>query len=331
MTTIKDVAQHAGVSASTVSRILNYDQTLAVSEPTRRKVLEVAEKLQYKKRTKKVKQSGDKVAIIQWHSDKEELNDLYYYQIQYGIETKAQTSGVSIDTISFNNLQNIDLSGYTGIIAVGKYDASEIDQLAALKRPLVFIGQNYLLYGFDSVQSDFLTPINWMITHFLELGIQDIGLLAGQEKTQTEHQAIYDPRATTYRTRMTHEGLFNPDFLYAGTYGPDSGHSLMLQAIDQLQDQLPHAFIIGSDSMAIGALNALKECEITVPDRVSIVSFNDVAIAKYAYPALTTAHVHTEIMGERAFELLREQLKNPHKVPESVVISTQIIHRDSSL
>lgn len=330
MTTIKDVAQHAGVSASTVSRILNYDKTLAVSDATRRKVLEVAEKLQYKKRPKKVKTSGAKIAVIQWHSDQEELNDLYYYQIQYGIETKAQTGGVSVDTISFSNIQNIALDDYAGIIAVGKYDQSEIHQLAAFRKPLVFIGENYLLYGFDSVQSDFLTPINWMISHFLELGIQDIGLIAGQEQTLTEHHAVYDPRATTYKNRMTHENLFNPDFLFTGSYGPDSGHALMEQAITQLKGTLPHAFIIGSDSMAIGALNALKEHQIEVPQRVSIVSFNDVAIAKYAYPALTTVHAYTEIMGERAFDLLQEQIKNPDKIPESVVISTRIITRDSS-
>ncbi|GEO70563.1 LacI family DNA-binding transcriptional regulator [Levilactobacillus acidifarinae] len=330
MTTIKDVAQRAGVSASTVSRILNYDQTLAVSEATRRNVLEVAEKLQYKKRPKKAKTSGTKIAVIQWHSDQEELNDLYYYQIQYGIETKAQTGGVSVDTISFSNTQSIDLSDYAGIIAVGKYDQSEIHQLATFHKPLVFIGENYLLYGYDSVQSDFLTPINWMISHFLELGIQDIGLIAGQEQTLTEHHDVYDPRATTYRHRMTHENLFNPDFLFTGSYGPDSGHALMTQAITQLQDRLPHAFIIGSDSMAIGALKALKEHQIEVPQRVSLVSFNDVAIAKYASPALTTVHVYTEIMGERAFDLLQEQIKDTNKIPESVVISTRIITRDSS-
>lgn len=331
MTTIKDVAARAGVSAATVSRILNYDKTLAVSETTRRKVLEVAEKLQYKKRTRKVKQSGAKVAVVQWHSDKEELNDLYYYQIQYGIETKAQANGVSIDGISFSNLHHIDLTSYTGIIAVGKYDASEIEQLAALEKPLVFIGENYLFYGFDSVQSDFLTPVNWIIDHYLKLGIKDIGLIAGQEQTVTEHTVVYDPRATTYRTRMSQEKLFNPDYLFTGNYGPDAGHQLMTQAISKLQDQLPRAFIIGSDSMAIGALNALKEHHIEVPKRVSIISFNDVAIAKYAYPALTTTHVYTEIMGEKAFDLLQEQIKNPHKIPESVVISTKIIQRDSSL
>lgn len=331
MTTIKDVAKSAGVSASTVSRILNYDATLAVSEDTRRKVLEVAEKLQYKKKPKKAKQSGTKIAVVQWHSDKEELNDLYYYQIQYGIETRALSGGVSVDTISFNNIDHIALADYAGIIAVGKYDESEIHRLANYHKPLVFIGENYLLYGFDSVQSDFLTPINWIINHFLEEGIKDIGLIAGQEETLTEHNAVYDPRATTYRNRMTHEKLFNPDYLFTGSYGPDSGYLLMERAITTLQDDLPHAFIIGSDSMAIGALKALKQHDIQVPDRVSIISFNDVAIAKYAYPALTTVHVYTEIMGERAFDLLQEQIKDANKIPESVVISTRIIQRDSSL
>ena len=83
--------------------------------------------------------------------------------------------------------------------------------------------------------------------------------------------------------------------------------------------------------MAIGALKALKQHHIKVPQRVSIVSFNDVALAKYADPALSTIHVYTEIMGERAFELLLDRIKNSKKIPESIVIGSEFIKRDSSL
>lgn len=83
--------------------------------------------------------------------------------------------------------------------------------------------------------------------------------------------------------------------------------------------------------MAVGVLRALQQQNISVPDRVSIISFNDVAIAKYTSPALTTVHVHTELMGERAIEMLDDRIKDPKKVPELTVISTELMERESSL
>ncbi|EGF46512.1 galactose operon repressor, partial [Lacticaseibacillus rhamnosus MTCC 5462] len=86
MTTITDIAKAAGVSIATVSRILNYDATLAVTPETRQRVLKTAEKLAYKPRRRKRVATQTTVALIQWRSEQEELNDLYYLQIQYAIE-----------------------------------------------------------------------------------------------------------------------------------------------------------------------------------------------------------------------------------------------------
>ena len=92
MATLKDIAQLASVSIATVSRVLNRDQSLSVTEETRHRILTVAEELGYTKHLKtgeshKLKQ---KIAIIQWVSEQGELEDLYYYQIRLGIENRAQ-------------------------------------------------------------------------------------------------------------------------------------------------------------------------------------------------------------------------------------------------
>lgn len=83
--------------------------------------------------------------------------------------------------------------------------------------------------------------------------------------------------------------------------------------------------------MAVGVLRALQQHHIDVPNRVSLISFNDVAIAKYTSPALTTVHVHTELMGERAIEMLLERVKNPKKIPELIIIGTELMERESSI
>lgn len=319
MTTIKDVANEAGVSISTVSRILNFDETLSVGEDTRRRVLEVAEKLRYKKRNRHVPKGGKKIGIIQWHSDKEELTDLYYLQIQYGIENKASSLGAGVEKLTFDSVDKNRVKGLSGMIAVGKFDKTEVMSLKSYDLPLVFIGENYLTYDCDSIRSDFESPVRKIIDRFIDRGIQDIGMIAGKETTVTEKQGVRDPRVSTFDSYLAEKGLFNDAFVFQGPFGPDSGFELMNTAIKQLGDKLPHGFLIGSDSMAVGVLRALQQQNISVPDRVSLISFNDVAIAKYTSPALTTVHVHTELMGERAIEMLTDRIKEPKKVPELTV------------
>ncbi len=156
-------------------------------------------------------------------------------------------------------------------------------------------------------------------------------MIAGKETTVTEKQGVRDPRVSTFDAYLSEKGLLNDAFVFQGPFGPDSGFDLMNTAIKQLGDKLPHGFVIGSDSMAVGVLRALQQNHIKVPDRVSLISFNDVAIAKYTSPALTTVHVHTELMGERALEMLTDRIKDPKKVPELTVIATELVERESSL
>ncbi|WP_283680247.1 LacI family DNA-binding transcriptional regulator [Lentilactobacillus sp. Marseille-Q4993] len=330
--TIKDVADQAGVSISTVSRILNYDETLAVTNETKQRVFEVAERVQYKRKPRKrTNQKQDKIAIVQWHSNKEEMTDLYYLQIQYGIENKASSIGSTTDTFAVHTVTKDALKSFDGIIAVGKFDQTEIEGLGAMGKPLVFVGQNYLAYGFDSVQSDYITPVKKIIDHFMEVGISDIGMIGGQETTVTERNQVAEPRRATFNDYLKAKNAYNEDFVFSGDFGPDSGYDLMNKAIDKLGEELPHGFIVASDSMAVGALRSLNEHQIKVPERVSMISFNDVAIAKYTNPPLTTVHSHTEALGERALDLLQAGVKNPNKIAESNVLATEIVYRGSSL
>lgn len=331
MTTIKDVANEAGVSISTVSRILNFDDTLSVGEDTRRRVLEVAEKLQYKKRNKRASKLGKQIVIVQWHTDKEELSDLYYLQIQYGIENKAASLGATIERVTYESIDKNRIKNFDGIIAVGKFDTTEVTKLKSYGLPVICIGENYLGYNLDCIRSDFETPVRKIIDRFIRNGIDDIGMIAGKELTVTEKQGVRDPRVATFNQYLKSKRLYNDKFVYQGPFGPESGFNLMTKAINELGATLPHGFVIGSDSMAVGVLRALQQHHIDVPNRVSLISFNDVAIAKYTSPALTTVHVHTELMGERAIEMLLERVKNPKKIPELIIIGTELMERESSI
>ena len=93
MATIKDIAEQAGVSAATVSRVLNYDQTLAVNNTTKRKIFAVAEKLNYQKGTRKKRSKNKFIAVVLWYRPEQEIKDTYYYSIRLGINEQARIYG----------------------------------------------------------------------------------------------------------------------------------------------------------------------------------------------------------------------------------------------
>ena len=127
MATIKDIAHAAGVSSATVSRVLNQDQAMSVSDETRNKIFTIAKQLGYKKskKTNKRSKSSHRIAIIEWYTEQEELDDLYYYSIRLGAEKRAQELSYEIIRI-FNNDSMAQLENIDGVIAkIGRASCRE--------------------------------------------------------------------------------------------------------------------------------------------------------------------------------------------------------------
>jgi LacI family transcriptional regulator len=103
----------------------------------------------------------------------------------------------------------------------------------------------------------------------------------------------------------------------------------MKKAIKDHKENLPSAFFVGNDSMAIGCLRALHEENIRVPEKVSLIGVNDISVSKYVFPPLSTVKVYTEFMGETAVDLLLERMTD-RKIAKKVIISTQLEIRGSS-
>src|SRR5699024_7281644 len=99
--------------------------------------------------------------------------------------------------------------------------------------------------------------------------------------------------------------------------------------IDELGDDLPTAFCISSDVMAIGSMRALHEEGIAIPNRVSIFGINDISVSRHLYPPLSTIRVFTENMGETAVDTLLERLEG-REIAKKIVISTELVIREST-
>ncbi|WP_338361339.1 LacI family DNA-binding transcriptional regulator, partial [Enterococcus faecium] len=174
MVTIKDIAEQVGVSSATVSRVLNYDETLSVSDETKKKIFETAETLNYKKRARKKQAGKKKIRFVQWFSDPEELDDIYYLSIRLGVEKRAEELGFLLVKESLTNLSQ---KRFDGTIALGKFDEKQVAALAALGAPLLFVDFDAMAFGQNSIVVDFAGSVKTIVQELLAQGHQKIGML----------------------------------------------------------------------------------------------------------------------------------------------------------
>lgn len=330
MVTIKDIAKKAELSSATISRVLNGDTTLSVSQETRQKILLLAQEMGYTKHLKKqFPQPKGKIGIVQWYTESEELADLYYYSIRASIEEMASQLGYQIIR-SFNDLSHPLLVDVDGIIAVGKFSSKQIAELASLSDCLVFVDSDTLSEGFSCVTTDFEHSVQTVIDHFRQQSLSSIGLLVGQEETTDGQPLPTDPRLIAFKNYLNQLGCLQENYIYQGKFSTQSGYELMSRAINELGDQLPPAFFMANDTLAVGALRALQEAGIPVPSRVQIITFNDTAITRQVYPALSSISVFTEEMGQEAMQLLDRMMSSPNHHPRKIKLGTQLVIRESS-
>ncbi len=328
MATIKDIAEMAGVSIATVSRVLNYDPTLSVTDETRRKIFEAAEALSYKKKNPR-KSVTYNIAAITWISENEELEDLYYLSIRHGIENRCQQLDINLSVHFYKDIDKAKFDGIDGLIAIGKFSEQQIKQLAKISEHIVFVDYSPDDDRYDSIVIDFEKATKKVIDYLLDKGHQNIGFLGGRESFTDGSGLIKDLRERTFIRYMKEKGLYHEDYVYMGKFRVQDGYDLMKKAISELKDRLPTAFFAANDLLAIGAIRALLEENIAVPDQVNIIGLNDMTVSKYIYPPLTTVKVHTELMGETAVDTLLERL-NGRKIAKKIFIATELVKRDSS-
>ena len=170
-----------------------------------------------------------------------------------------------------------------------------------------------------------------MVDYFTDHGIKKIGILSGLETTTDQEEVIADKRLDYFKSYMQEKGIFNEKFVFQGQFTAQSGYDLMKEAIEKLGEKLPQAFFAASDSLAIGALRALQEASISIPERISIISFNDTILTKQVFPPLSSITVYTEEMGRTGMDILNREVLHGRKIPSLTMLGTKLTLRESTL
>jgi LacI family transcriptional regulator len=332
MATLKEIAEKAGVSVATVSRVLNYDPTLSVSKETRKRIFEIAQELNYKTMRERSQQTAKerlRFGLVHWYSEAQELGDPYYMAIRLGVEKECFHRQIELVKLfkQDGSYESEWLSGLDGIIAIGKFGPKDIEVFSSSAEQIVFVDFAPDEKRFDSVVVDFRQSMIGVLDYLLSLGHKRIGYIGGREYIDGK-TPINDEREATFYEYLYVKGIYRPDYVFTGRFTAEDGYILMKQALTR--NDRPTAFFIASDSMAIGALRALHEAGVRVPKDMSLVGFNDIPTSAFVQPPLTTVKVHTEFMGETAVELLVERLSTKRHLSKKVVIPTALVVRESS-
>ncbi|HLR09647.1 MAG TPA: LacI family DNA-binding transcriptional regulator [Bacillota bacterium] len=329
MATIKDIAEKVNLSIATVSRVLNEDPTLSVGEETRKRIFQAARELNYQKHLEKKSTRPLRIAIIQWYTEAEELNDMYYYTIRAGVEKAIERKQHEFIRL-FQHTNKRSREKIDGIIAIGKFSGTQMEKLYEWHSCICFVDNRHAFPFYDSVVVDFGQATAEVLDHFLSKGHRKIGILAGKE-TFTDGTAMpTDPRLESFRSYLMTHHLYQEKYCFIGSFTVDSGYHMMKRAVQKLGGELPTAFFCANDSIAVGALRALYEENVHVPDRVEIIGFNDTSVAKYVHPPLSTVKVPTVLMGETAVSTLEEQIVHKRTIAKQVTLATELIIRQSS-
>ncbi len=331
MATLKEIAELAEVSITTVSRTLNFDKTLSISDNKKKKIFEIAEELEYKTPRRKRMESAPKINIglIYWYTLLQELEDPYYLAIRRGIERFSEKNNISIlkipkkgDIFSFDAFSNLD-----GIIAVGKFANSEIKTFSEVTNNIVFVDFSSFEGKYDSIVIDFKKAINQVLNYIVdEKGYTNVGYLGGREYVHNRDIIIGERREQYFVEYMKKKGLYVPENILSSSFDSLSGYKMMKEMLSYRNH--PNVYFAASDSIAIGAMKAIHEAKLEIPKDIGIFGFNDIPNATYTFPPLTTIKVETEFMGEKAVELILEQI-NGRKVSVKLTVATSLVKRES--
>lgn len=326
MATIKEIAEIVGVSSAAVSRVLNYDEGISVSEETREAIFATAEKIGYKKKV--IYPKIENVALLYFTDNEDELEDVFYRGVREEVIKQAKKMNIRLQIYDRRDGMSVIPRDLNAFIAVGWLTRKEINQLYKICPRGVFIGTSPDEKLFDAVRPNMDFFVTQMVDYFVEKGHKKIGFIGGSDRNIDTGKPSMDIREWSFRQSVAYYHCLEEEYiLISEKFTVDEGYRMGKELLKK--SSLPTALCIASDTLAVGVLQALNEKRIQVPEQMALFSINDVNIAKYLSPPLTTIHIDIPCICETALDLLRNRVLYGGKVTKLIFVNGIPIFRKS--
>ena len=329
-----DVADKSGVSRTTVSFVLNNVPGISISEATRQRVLQVAQELNYHPDSTGKKLASGKsntLGLVLRQSHEQVFADALLPQVLMGIEQAATEQGFQV---LLKPLEPDDGDGYMrlvhenhvdGIILSGpRSEEAEVIRLQQEGLPVMLMGQ-LPGSGLPFVDIDAVAGSASAVSYLIERGHRRIALITNAALEYTSAQQ----RRMGYLHALKQAGIEPDDSLMqAGAFTPASGFKAMQKLLEL--SPLPTAVFVASDVVALGAIRAIKQAGLRIPQDIAVVGFDDIPLADYFDPSLTTVCIPSYGLGWAAGERLVRLIRAETLDQEGVLLESELIIRKSS-
>jgi LacI family transcriptional regulator len=332
--TLRDVAEAAGVSMGTASQALNNRPN--ISKETRERVVEAATKLGYHKGVDNPVVDGNisMIGMLVKHDYGEEFSvNPFYSHVERGLETECRKreiglmfSAVEVDRQnrpvvwpSLINDQRID-----GLLFIGTFIEDSYPQFRQLTRlPIVFIDSYSNDLPYDSIVIDNAVGAGSAIDHLVELGHRHIGLTG----TNPGSPPGVLERRTGYQKALRRHGIQH-EYIEDCALDRDQTY----RATQRLLQRCPQvtAIFSANDDTAIGAMNAIRDMGMRVPEDVSVIGFDNINISRETAPTLSTVDVNKPWLGILGVRCLVNRIQTPEQPRIITTVATQLIPREST-
>jgi LacI family transcriptional regulator len=331
---IRDVAAAAGVSIATVSRVLSPESPqISMRQETRERVEKAIAELGYRPNDLARALLHQRTATVGLVLP--DISNPYYPPLVRGVEDVASAHGYRV--VLCNTDRNPDkLAAYLetlvktrvdGIVIAGGYLAADLGSLTLLRTyrtKLVAVGRHELEH--PSVRIDNVAATRRATEYLIGLGHREIAFLGGPEGSTTAQD-----RRAGYRAAMAAAGLVEPaGGVQDGEFDERSGYEHAGALLGSARR--PTAFLCANDRIAFGAYAALADAGLSVPRDASVVGFDDVPMASFVRPTLTTVAVPTYEIGQEAMRLLLaafDEAADAEPATDPVLLPTRLVERAS--
>jgi len=328
MSTIRDVAKAAKVSISTVSHVIN--GTRYVSPDTRERVLQAIDTLNYKHNRLASSLRNRKtftIGVLLPNSA-----NPYFAEVLAGIEeaTYAQNYNIILGNATddpereqtyLNVLLSRQVDGIL-LISTGAFEDS-IALLAANNTPVVMVDRSADLSGIDEIFTDNQAGGRLATEYLLNLGHERIGCITGPSFLTPSAKRVQGHLDAYAAAHLPH----NSDWIVTGDFQHSGGYDAACKLL--ALDPQPTAIFACNDLMAVGAISAVHQAGLHVPQDISVVGYDDIPLASYATPRLTTVAQPAREIGHLAVKRLLQRLTNPDLPPRHEKLPIKLIERDS--
>jgi len=332
--TIKDVARLAGVDPSTVSRVIADNPR--ISAKTKEKVIKVMEELDFHPNAiarSLASRSAKTIGVILPHSTEQVFANPFFTEVMRGIGVSALKRGYYVLFSTGSNSEEeykatsrlVNERRVDGLILLTSRTGDKtIESLRKKRFPFVVVGKPSNVEDVNWVDNDNQEAGFRATEHLIKLGHKRIGFIGGEFT-----YVFMGERFRGYKKALDAYGIrFDKELLSLREFVEEGGYNAAAKLI--MQEARPTAIVAADDLMAFGAMKAVKEQGLGIPEDISIISFNDTPLAGYVDPPLSSMEIFVYDLGYNASETLIDQLQETIGYTKHIIIPTRLKVRKST-